>query len=139
MRKVLVIMICGLLFACKKEDNTTPHRSFYGKWTFQTAIARQYTVIQGDTTYHSIDTVHYNGSDYIDFTENGVALSFTAQNQRTDTLGFEEITPRHFRLDSLLCEATLVTDSALHYNSLDFSYNETPYVQISQTFFILRR
>jgi hypothetical protein len=44
-----------------------------------------------------------------------------------------------FHLDSLLCEATGISDSALQYNSLDFQYNETPLVQISQTFYWLKK
>lgn len=138
MRKVLMIMILGLC-ACKKEDNTTPHKSFYGKWFYTAAIHKQYTVSQGDTVYSRIDTLQYNGADYINFTQDRVALRYTAATKRLDSLLFEEVTPVFFHLDSLLCEATGISDSALQYNSLDFQYNETPLVQISQTFYWLKK
>lgn len=138
MRNALVIMLL-VLCACKKEDNSTPHRNFYGKWTFTSAVFKEYTVDAGDTSYSRLDTLYYNGADYIDFTQNGTALVFSSDTQSTDSLRFEEITPVFFRLDSLLCEATTITDSALHYNSLDFTYNETPKVLISQTFYNLKR
>jgi hypothetical protein len=138
MRNVLVIIVL-VLCACKKEDNSTPHRSFYGKWHYQSAVFKQYTVSDGDTTFSRLDTLYYNGTDYIDFTQNGTALQFFADDQATDTLNFEEITPVFFRLDSLLCQATTITDSELQYHSLDFTYNETPLVTISQTFYYLKR
>lgn len=137
-RNVLVILVL-VLCACKKENNTTPHRSFYGKWFYQSAVFKEYTVDKGDTSYSRLDTLYYNGADYIDFMENGTALEFSSDTQRADTLRFEEITPVFFHLDSLLCEATAITDSALHYNSLDFTYGETPLVKISQTFYTLKR
>lgn len=140
MRNVLLIVtMFFVLIACKKEDNSTPHRSFYGKWYYQTAIFKEYTVNAGDTSFTRLDTLHYNGADYIDFTQNGVAIRYYSDGHQTDTLNFEEVTPVFFHLDSLLCEATSITDSGLQYNSLDFSYNETPKVQISQTFYNLKR
>jgi len=138
MRKVLMLVLLGLC-ACKKEDTTTPYRSFYGKWFYNTAIHKQYTVIAGDTVYNRIDTIHYNGADYINFTENNVALRFYANTQRTDSLLFEEVTPVFFHLDSLLCEATSIGDSALQYNSLDFQYDQSPLIKISQTFYWLQK
>ena len=139
MRTVIAIGILLAFCACKKENESTPFRSFYGQWTYVTAVQKDYTVSDGDTTYSRIDTLHYDGLDYINFTQNGVALLVDGSTQRTDTLRYEEITPVFFRLDSLLCQATLITDSALAYNSLDFSYDETPLVKISQTFYSLRR
>jgi hypothetical protein len=138
MRKVLMLMILGLC-ACKKEDASTPHRSFYGKWVYTAAINKQYTVSQGDTTYDRIDTLHYNGADYIEFTQNRLALRFNSTTHRTDSLLFEEVTPVFFHLDSLLCQATYISDSALQYNSLDFRYDQSPLVKISQTFYWLKK
>jgi hypothetical protein len=131
----MVLALC----ACKKEDNTTPHKSFYGKWFYVAAVNKEYTVDNGDTSYSRLDTVYYNGTDYINFTQNGVALAFSGSTGHTDSLLFEEITPVFFHLDSLLCEATAIADSALQYNSLNFSYDETPKVKISQRFYTLRK
>ncbi|KAA2238563.1 hypothetical protein F0L74_20275 [Chitinophaga agrisoli] len=139
MQKVLVIMLLLAVFACKKEQESTPYRNFYGKWIYVTAVAKQYTVSQGDTNYYRIDTLHYGGGDHIDFTQAGVAYAFSAATQRTDSLRYEEITPVFFKLDSMLCEATHISDTALEFNSLDFSYDETPLVKISQTFYSLRK
>ncbi len=139
MQKVLAIVMLLGICACKKEQESTPYRNFYGKWIYVTAVEKQYTVSQGDTSYHRIDTLHYTGSDHIDFTQNGVALAFSSITQRTDSLRYEEITPVFFRLDSILCEATHISDTVLQFNSLDFSYDETPLVKISQTFYSLRK
>jgi hypothetical protein len=142
MRNVLVIVIPMLLlalYACKKEDKATPHRNYYGKWYYETAVFKDYTVSEGDTSYTRLDTLRYNGSEYIDFTQNGTALRFYSDAHRVDTFRFEEITPVFFHLDSLLCEATSVTDTALRYNTLDFNYDETPKVKISQIFYTLKK
>lgn len=136
---ILILMPLLVLFACKKENNATPHRNFYGKWYYETAIFKEYTVDAGDTSYSRLDTLRYNGAEYIDFTRNGIALRFYADAHRVDTFRFEEVTPVFFHLDSLLCEATSITDAALRYNTLDFSYNETPKVKISQTFYSLKK
>ncbi|WP_298735285.1 hypothetical protein [uncultured Chitinophaga sp.] len=142
MRKVLPIvtaMVLVVLSACKKEDNATPHRNFYGKWYYESAVFKEYTVTAGDTSYSRLDTLRYNGAEYIDFTQSGIALRFYSDAHSVDTFRFEEITPVFFHLDSLLCEATAVTDTALRYNTLDFSYDETPKVKISQTFYTLKK
>ena len=142
MRNVLVIVIAILpvvLYACKKEDKSTPHRNFYGKWYYESAVFKEYTVTEGDTAYTRLDTLRYNGAEYIDFTQNSIALRFYSDAHRVDTFRFEEITPVFFHLDSMLCEATSVTDTALRYNTLDFNYDETPKVKISQTFYSLKK
>jgi hypothetical protein len=142
MRNVLVIVMAMLmlaLYACKKEDKSTPHRNFYGKWYYESAIFKDYTVTAGDTSYTRLDTLRYNGAEYIDFTQNGIALRFYSDAHRVDTFRFEEITPVFFHLDSLLCEATSVTDSVLRYHTLDFNYDETPKVKISQIFYTLKK
>jgi len=142
MRNVLVIVIAMMmlvLYACKKEDNSTPSRNYYGKWYYESAVFKEYTVSEGDTSYTRLDTLRYNGSEYIDFTQDKIALRFYSDAHRVDTFRFEEITPVFFHLDSLLCEATSITDTALRYNTLDFKYDESPKVKISQTFYILKK
>jgi|GEM_PF-955928 len=142
MRNVLVIVIAMMmlvLYACKKEDNATPKRNYYGKWYYESAVFKEYTVTEGDTSYTRLDTLRYNGSEYIDFTQSNIALRFYSDAHRVDTFRFEEITPVFFHLDSLLCEATSISDTALRYNTLDFKYDESPKVKISQTFYILKK
>lgn len=140
MRRILPFVILVLLFACQKKDTPSPQRNFYGKWYFVEAVAKHYTVSNGDTTYSLIDTTRYSHStDYLDFTTNGVALRFTSSSQQTDSLLFEEVTPVYFRLDSLLCEVNSIEDSVLRFNSLDFLYDDTPKVKITQVFYTMQK
>jgi hypothetical protein len=138
MKRTLSFVALALLFACKKKETPEAPRNFYGKWFYVEEIRKRYTVSNGDTSYTSIDTTRYShNTDYIDFTKNGAALRFTSATQQTDSLPFDEITPVYFRLDSLICEVNSIDDSTLRFNSLDFSYDETPKVKITQVFYLL--
>ena len=139
MRKILVLAFL-MIGACKKKDDNPTYRNFYGKWFYSQTVHKEYTVKNGDTSFIRIDTTHYgHHSDYIDFTQNDVAIRFNAGTQQTDSLAFDEVTPTHFKLDSLLCQVETIEDSVFRFNSIDFGYTETQLVLVTQVFYSMHK